>query len=441
MASLTDYLERHGIKYLVALMTFFYIVGTIIFNIYLRSLGVFEFELIQLRYVFIGALFFVSIGVCAGLFLFARKIFLYIKQVELTSEIREIFRNKFEIGMFLFIIPWMVVYALFVFPQIPSGFGGGKPFVARLIGEKEKILNINEIIARETGVPLDQLPFELLNENSELAVGANVKILDRNSSRYFLILTKDLYLRMTSNLAKDLLDSGTEVNTDETKDFRQIPLLVKADKIETITLQLFEPPTILTSNDLKVVASVISNNPEQKESLVKTLTAKTNTESAPKILEAVERIEQISPTDEGNSEKIDEILNDTFDNKFLDFRSIIFSESLKLYDIEKFNGIDDSKRFKLLKKISTTFERDFPDSWEKLAQKNYLVDGQTDVNFLFKLSRIFSGAENADVLIKRINSTKAEPKKTPPPVVTPPEDFENDEFTGSGFSGSGSSEQ
>jgi hypothetical protein len=434
MTSLTDYLERHGIKYLVALISFFYIIGTVIFNIYLRSLGVFEFELIQLRYVFIGALFFLSIGVCAGLFLFIRSIFLKIKKIDITSEIRQAFRHKLEIGIFFFILPWMGVYALFIFPQIPSGFGGGKPFLARLIGEKTKIKNLNEIIARETGVPFEKLPFELLNENSELAVGANVKILDRNSTRYFLILTKDLYLRTTSDLAKNLLDSGTEINTEETKDFRQIPLLVKADKIETITLQLFEPPTILTSDDLKIAASVISNNPEQKDALVRTLAAKTNTNSTPQILEAVEKIEKISITDEEHAEKVDEILNNTFDNKFLDFRSLIFSESLRLYDIERFSGIDDTERFKLLKKISTTFERDFPDSWKNLAKENYLIDGQGDSDFLFKLSRIFSGAENADILIERINSTLASPKPTIP------EDFETEDFTGSGFSGSGSSQ-
>ncbi len=438
MVSLTDYLERHGVKYLVALMSFFYVIGTVIFNIYLRSLGVFEFELIQLRYIFIGALFFLSIGVWAGLILFVRKIFLQIKKIEITDKIRQSFRHKFEIGIFLFVIPWMGVYALLVFPQIPSGFGGGKPFLARLIGEKSKIQNLNEIIARETGVPLEKLPFELLNnEDSELAVGANVKILDRNSTRYFLILTKDLYLRTTSDLAKGLLDSGAEINTEETKNFRQIPLLVKADKIETITLQLFEPPTILTSDDLKIAASVISNNPEQKEALVETLTAKTNIDSAPSILEAVEKIEKISVLDEQSGEKIDEILDDTFDNKFLDFRSLIFTESLKLYDIEKFNGVDDSKRFKLLKKISTTFERDFPEAWENLVKENYLVEGQSDETFLFKLSRIFSGAGNADILITRINSAEAESKEIP--IIS--EDFETGDFTGSGFSGSGTSEQ
>ena len=51
----------------MALVTVLYIVGTIIFNVYLRSLGIFEFELIQLRYIFVGLIFAIFTGIIVGI--------------------------------------------------------------------------------------------------------------------------------------------------------------------------------------------------------------------------------------------------------------------------------------------------------------------------------------------------------------------------------------
>ena len=92
--------------------------------------------------------------------------------------------------------------------------------------------------------------FEKAAKNSDLAVGANVKILDQNDKNIYLILTKELYLQSTSSLAKELIDAGEDIQTNETKNLKPKPLVVKADDIETIIYTLYSPKDV-TTEDLK----------------------------------------------------------------------------------------------------------------------------------------------------------------------------------------------
>lgn len=270
MGRVDEYLEKKGIRHLMALVTFMYIVGTIIFNIYLRSLGIFEFELIQLRYVFVGLVFSgftgIIVTVIFSLYFIYRQIVPLANKKKKSKKQRSKENSLREIIFFVFLIPWIVGYAFYFFPEIPSGFGGAKPIEARLIGEKDTILKVNSLIAHETGVDEGKLPFEMVSDDTNLAIGANVKILDRNRDRILLILTKDLYLSSTSTLAKNLIEAGTsteEIETEETKNFTQKSLLVKADKIESITFSLYEPPEILTKQDLEIASQVLSKDEEQ----------------------------------------------------------------------------------------------------------------------------------------------------------------------------------
>ena len=464
------YLEERGIKYLAALVTIFYVCGTIIFNIFLGSLGIFEFDLKQLRFVFIGFLFSISLGIFAGIFWAARILWLKIFKKKLNKKQRKIFLQKFEIGFFLFSFFWLIFYALKIFPQIPSGFGGGKPILARLYGDAEKIIHINEIIAREVGVAAAELPFEFMNEKSTLAIGANVKILDQNRDRFLLILPRDLYLKSTSNLAKNLLDANENLKIENLK---LKPLIVKADKIEGISTNLFVPPQILTTADLKIAAEIISKNPDLSPQIFQNLKKK-EPEISPKILAAVEKISQknikkISEKNaenkknwpeknleknknsekiaEKNSEKIAEqnvenkknlseknlenleknsekisqknsaaeiekILVENFDQKFLDFRSQIFSAALKLAADEKFGRAATNARLELVREISANLRENFPESWTNLAEKNFLILGQSEENFPKKIAEIFRGAESADVIISRFNENIPAPKNS-----------------------------
>lgn len=294
MGRVDEYLEKKGTKHLMALVTVFYIVGTVIFNIYLRSLGVFEFELIQLRYVFVGLVFslftFFVMAIAAGGVLLYRTVLPPKGKKTKKQKAKE--NSLLEGVFFVFLVPWVIGYALYVFPEVPSGFGGAKPIMARLIGEKETILKINSLIAHETGIGEDKLPFEMVSENTNLAIGANVKILDRNRDRILLILTKELYLSSTSKLAKNLIEAGTssdEIQTEETKNFIQKSLLVKADKIESITFSLYEPPEILTKQDLEIASQVLSEKEEQPTVIVAQMNTEKREEEKKKSADIVEK--------------------------------------------------------------------------------------------------------------------------------------------------------
>ena len=52
-----EYLEKRGGKYFVTFTVICYVMGTLIFNVYLNALGISEFELLKLRYIFVGLSF------------------------------------------------------------------------------------------------------------------------------------------------------------------------------------------------------------------------------------------------------------------------------------------------------------------------------------------------------------------------------------------------
>ncbi len=434
MQELDEYLEKKGAKYFVTLLMVFYVVGTIIFNIYLRSLGISEFDLLKLRYMFIGVTFGIITAVAPVFFLLVRKLIRkYRKLKKPTKRAKALFVRRFEIVILALLVPWTFAYSLYIFPLIPSGFGGSKPVLARLIGKADDIKGINELIAFETGVPVDKLPFEFATENSELAVGANVYILDRNSDRTFLLLTKDLYLSSTSQLAKNLIASsgkkGTNIVTEDTKNFKPKPLIVSSGKIEGITLSLYEPPEVLTREDIVVAAAALSSSSDNKKNaeIVSSFITEKAPEAAPKVIAAVQKhIEEkkqpvVSPpvTTEDPEDQIPveipeevpqdftQVFEQAFDTKFLDFRAVAFGDASRLCGIEKQKGRDSTQRLALVRFISDAFKSDFPGAWANLAEKNYLVDAQGDEDFSCKLVQIFQGAEDAQMVIKRLNETEA----------------------------------
>ena len=174
--------------------------------------------------------------------------------------------------------------------------------MARLIGNAKEIQKINDLIAFETGVPTEKLPFELVTGRSELAMGANVKILDKNSDRIFLLLTKELYLSSTSNFAKKLIETGGvgSFDTFETKDFQVKPLIVSARNIEGITLTLYEPPAIITAADLQMAVGIVANRPETAD-IVSGVIAEDLPEVGPRVIAAIkEKGEVIQPVTGGD---------------------------------------------------------------------------------------------------------------------------------------------
>ncbi len=435
--NIDEYLDKKGSKYFVTLAMLFYVLGTAIFNIYLRSLGVSEFDLVKLRYALVGFTFTALTLLVPLSIFFLRKLFHHIKKTKLTDRMNELFSKRLEITIGVLLIPWLIVYALYLFPLISSGFGGAKPILARLIGKIEDIKGINELIAFETGVPVEKLPFERATEDSDLAVGANVMILDRNTSRIFLLLTKDLYLSSTSRLAKDLisLDKRSHIETSETRNFKPKPLIVDAGKIQGITLSLYEPPEVLTAADIEVAAAALAFAPEDqaRQQIVSDFIAERAPEAAPQVLAAVQqhierkRVQAATPAPSENTTNLpipsaneepsaQETQEDTaelvrefekfFDSEFLSFRAEIFGQASTLCGVERKQGKQSESRFNLVRSISAKFDQDFPEAWANLQKKNFLVDGQDDENFACTLVHIFQGAENADRIVTRLNETK-----------------------------------
>ncbi len=442
MRELDQYLERKGAKYFVALTMIFYVIGTGIFNIYLRSLGIAEFDLVKLRYMFVGLTFVILSAVPVLLFFGIRKL-VHIKKLQgkkLTKRQKTLFWNRFEKVLIILILPWIIFYSLYVFPLVPTGFGGAKPFLARLVGQKEQIRGINELIAFETGVPLEKLAFELASENSDLAIGANVLVLDNNPSRIFLLLTKDLYLQSTSRLAKDLIESGAstkDFQIESTKDFQLKPLIVDARKVEGFTLSLAEPPEVLTREDLAVAAAAISSDPQNQEktTIVSNFFEEKAPNIAPQVIQLVkEKAEQREKDSLENTTKVPDIkdsekkepvevdntteniedardlvgaIEKIVDTAFLDFREKTFQEADKICYYER--GQKNSKaRLEMVKSISETFEKEFPEDWRKLQQKNYLANAQGDEFFPCVVSRIFERSEHPSDVIKSLNNTEPE---------------------------------
>lgn len=408
MREFEEYLERRGAKYFVTFTVLSYVLGTIIFNIYLNSINIAEFDLLKLRYMFVGFTFILLTAIFPLLYWGIKKI-LGKKTADETEKAPKKKNTLWtELLVVVLLIPWTVVYSTKIFPEIPAGFGGAKPETVRLIGDPETIKELNELIAFETGVDVETLPFQYATEKSKLAIGANVKILDRNTDRYVLILTKDLYLSSTSNVAKELLESG-EVKSFESSNsqefFQAKPIYFSSDNIRGTTTTLFEPPKITTSDDLKVVAQVVSDNPE-KAKAVETVIAKDLPGSATKIVEAVrKKTEENNQENASNQKDIDTLLAETVDQKFLGFRADMFHLAGQLYDKERAGEKSINGRKDLAQAITDRFQTDFPTEWARFSgDENYLIAGQDQKDYFQTIQSVFRGADSAEIIMDRLNA-------------------------------------
>ena len=278
-----EILKRHGFQYVLACSVIFYVLGILIFNVYLRRLGSFEFDFLQLRYMFVGIAFVLITAVFPIIVWTAYGIARFIRGPEPEPSKRltpmqksKITRAKnaktdrimrrWKIAFFIFLPLWLAAYSWFLFPTLPSGFGGAKPYAARLIGTADSIRKINDQIAFAAGIPAEKLPFEQLPGVSGLTTGANVLILDKSSSRIFLLLTRDLYLSSTSSFAKKMLELGKisdEVEIQDIESFQVKPLIVSSEGVDGITLSLYEPDTGTSVDDLQLAAEIVASHPSR----------------------------------------------------------------------------------------------------------------------------------------------------------------------------------
>ncbi len=378
---LEEYLERRGAKYFVTMLMFSYILGTLVFTIYLGSLGISDFEFLQLRYMFVGIIYVIITSI------FLIPTILILKKIFTKKKIR-----FFEIIILMILFLWTPIYALFIFPKIPSNFGGAKPVLARFIGETDKIKEINEIIEYETGAK--DLPLEVFPKNKNLAKGANVKILDRNKDRIWIILTKDLYLKTRSKLAKNLIEAGESLEDKTDSDFITKPLLVDAEGIKNISFSLHEPPDDLTPADLEILKSTPRLS-GKSANVVEKFIQKTAPEKADKIIKAIKTEDK---------KTIDAAINENFDTNFLNFRNRFFEKATYLNDIERLRGIDEGKRWSFVFDFMSALKTALPDVEISLEKIPYLASGIKEKNYTRKIAKALQGAGEFETVIKRLKS-------------------------------------
>lgn len=410
---LHGYLEKRGLKYVVPLSALSYILGTLIFNTYFYNLGISEFDLIKLRYMLVGVMFVVLTGGFLGLLYSLKKLVTRNRSEENQDRATKKFRI-IEISLLVLFLPWVVVYALYLFPLLPSAFGGAKPEFVRLIGEEETMRQLNEMIAFETGIDPTTLPLEKLNENSNLAAGANVKVLDRNSERVVLVLTKDIYLSTTSSVAKKLLDSGTvkTFNDDDyASDFKTKPIIFSADNIRGTTTTLYQPSNVTTKADIEIVTQVLTEEPEKAAKVQAAITEDLK-EVAPKLVQAVQKKvaqkKSAPATTQTRAEKVEEVLEgleiEAFDTKFISFRGELFQFINLAYLQQKTGDRSLVSRQRVAKKFAETFESTYPVVWVKFSGNgNFLITGQGNDEYFLRLQRIVQGATTAEMIMERLN--------------------------------------
>lgn len=100
-----------------------YVAGFIVWNRFLSNFGLFEFNLLQTK--------FISAGIWAVLSFYL----LYVWKLHTA-------RKSFAIVIFLIYI--FSVFPLIVFPLIPSSYGGGMPILTSLIGTSDQIKYFDE---------------------------------------------------------------------------------------------------------------------------------------------------------------------------------------------------------------------------------------------------------------------------------------------------------
>lgn len=432
MLPIEEYLERRGAKYFITVLMLFYVLGTVIFNIYLRSIGLYQFDLLQLRYMFVGFTFGVCTLVVPLVLIFLKRL-IWGKGEDWTKKEkkeREKIENKIEKVVFISFLPWLIVYALYIFPLISPGFGGARPITARLIGSEDRIKRINTVIAFETGVDVNTLPFETY-DSSGLAAGANVQIIDQNKDRYLLLLTKDLYLSSQSRVAKKLIESGEggdKLITENTKSFKSKPLVVVADGIETVTLSLYEPPEVLTKTDLELATRVLADNRSQSSgNTVTQALREVDPQSADTVIAAVtqsaktiQEKKKLDSQPENNLSKavieldfsdVENVLKQSLDTDWILARSDLFNKATYLQSLEK-TALNQPERNKLVDAIKLKLQTFFPVAYINLSQlqESYLVLArEKDPDFSRKMVEALRGADSALVFVDRLNALEYVP--------------------------------
>ena len=270
--------ENKDLKKLTAYAAVIYGLGALILNIYLGSLGVFTFDLIKLRYIFIGVLFMIATFALDKVLSFLTNRFKIRRRKKMEGEYgneewrtenipdeskKSSFRALYLAIGFIF---WTSFYSTVIFPQLPPFIGGGEPLTVRFIGTEENIRDINAAIkySISSGVQSDwfnevEMPITALENNSQLFLSANVQLLDSTADTHILLLPHGLYFSSISSFAYDY---ETSLEKTDSKYLR--PLYIDKSKTVGMTFKLVNPPTVTTRKDLAIINKMLLQTKDNK---------------------------------------------------------------------------------------------------------------------------------------------------------------------------------
>ncbi len=138
-----------------------FVIGFIIWNIYLYSLGFVEDDLLRARFIFTGFFFLAWSAVIA--IIPARR------YGGFTKLIVHIISHKISWAIYLLL--WLIFYSLIIFPMWPLGWGGGQPRALSIIGDKEYLDRLNTFgIVMAEGAEFQTANICVAYESSEMVV-------------------------------------------------------------------------------------------------------------------------------------------------------------------------------------------------------------------------------------------------------------------------------
>ena len=152
-----------------------YVLGFLVWNIYLSQFGIFESNFLQTRYLSSGILGLIFISFVVLFFLTIIRLINRIKAKKSNNQITDIFSIKkmimIEVSVMTFIILFLL-FVLFIFPQIPQYFGGAAPVSASLIGSAEQMhflenFNVDLVPNAEGKEAVQTYPMCILYQNQD----------------------------------------------------------------------------------------------------------------------------------------------------------------------------------------------------------------------------------------------------------------------------------
>lgn len=156
--------------------------GFFIWNLYLYRLGFVEYNLIQTRFILTGLMFlFLSsfifpisyiIRIIGGLFaktkVVVKSIAFFRSLIISHPGLRFYYMISWSILLFL---AWIVIYTLYIFPQVNSGFGGGEPRLISLLADKESLEYLTSLsLDVGDGAKYQTANYCIAYENSEFII-------------------------------------------------------------------------------------------------------------------------------------------------------------------------------------------------------------------------------------------------------------------------------